>query len=104
LKKLNHNKKSIGRQELLEKLKSHESIKEPYSRGAREFGFTVGGKEFRIEWWINVSYLKTQCNCTIPFNDLEISGSWPNASKKNMYFKYYGEACCILPVEAWEKV
>ena len=56
----------------------------------------------RIEWWDNISYLIVESNeMKIPFDNLEISGTWPNGYKNNIQFSYNGSVCCIIPLEKY---
>ena len=70
--------------------------------GAGEFNrvreFIVKEQLYKIEWWVNLSYL-THGALMVPFHTVKISGTWPNHFKTNLQFYYYNNACAILPLE-----
>ena len=72
----------------------------------RSFEFTVKltGKTYKIEWWINICYLTTECGTYIPFDSIEISGTWPNHFKNNLQLQYHGNKCAIIPLEKYEEL
>ena len=67
----------------------------------REISFVVRGVEYKIEWWINLCYLKIG-EFTMIFNKLELDGCWPNHFKNNIEFLQYDKVVGILPVEEYE--
>jgi len=67
----------------------------------RNIYFTALGRDYRIEWWINICYLYTN-GLQIPFSNIELAGTWPNHAKNNLQFYYdTKEVCCILPIEEY---
>ena len=69
-----------------------------FSRGVY---FMVRGMAYKIEWWSNVGYLFKE-RLQIPFDHVELSGTWPNSFKENLQFHYNGRVCAILPVEPYD--
>lgn len=69
----------------------------------RAFEFTVKltGKKYKITWWVNICYLTTECGLYMPFNSVEISGTWPNHFKNNLQFTYHKDKCAIVPIEEY---
>jgi hypothetical protein len=67
---------------------------------SRTCQFFVRGEVYAIEWWANMSYLSVD-ELIIPFESVELSGSWPNHFKVNLQFEYNGQCCAILPVEEY---
>ena len=70
----------------------------------REFEFTIKltGNSYKITWWVNICYLTTSCGLYMPFDTVEISGTWPNHFKNNLQFTYKKDKCAILPVEMYQ--
>jgi hypothetical protein len=95
---------AIDYQDLILLLRKNKNIEKVYERGLRTLGFYIGVKKFEIEWWVNISYLHTDCGCKIPFHTVTLSGTWPNRAKLNLQFYYNKEAGCILPVEHYTKL
>ena len=71
----------------------------------RKFEFTVKltGKKYKIEWWVNICYLTTECGLYMSFSSVEISGTWPNHFKNNLQFTYGKDKRAIITVEVYEK-
>ena len=69
----------------------------------RTFKFTVKltDKEYILDWWCNICYLTTECGVYIPFDFIEIEGTWPNKYKNNIQLEYCGNQCAIIPVEEY---
>lgn len=67
----------------------------------REISFVVRGIEYKIEWWINLCYLKIG-EFSMTFNKLELHGCWPNRFKNNLEFLDDDKVVGILPVEEYE--
>lgn len=70
---------------------------------SRRIQFVINGIVYRIEWWKNISYLQTQEDLQIPFEYVEVSGTWPNGYKTNLQFYTKGEAVAILPIEKYKE-
>lgn len=68
---------------------------------SRTLKFIVENTTYRIEWWKNVSYLNTANDLQIPFEYVEVSGTWPNGYKTNLQFYRDGEVVAILPLEEY---
>ncbi len=60
--------------------------------------FRIGEQEFKIRWFVNISYL-TCGGLMVPFHTVEQSGTWPNNKKLNLQFSYRGEVCAVLALE-----
>jgi len=89
-------------------LKSHKNIKDVENKQPdtgefnRDFRFKVSGNQYLITWWKNVCYLHIDTRCFIIFNQVEISGTWPNRAKNNLQFmNAAGDKVCILPIEQY---
>ena len=67
-----------------------------------EFIIKLTGKKYKVEWWVNICYLTTECGVYIPFHSVEISGTWPNHAKNNLQFQYNKDKCAIIPIEKYE--
>lgn len=55
------------------------------------------GGRYEVEWYVNVSYLYVG-ELQIRFDDLFITGTWPNNFKNNIHFISCGEIVAILPI------
>ena len=66
----------------------------------RSFKFIAFDKTYLIEWWKNLCYLYID-DVQIPFEQVKITGTWPNRYKNNLQFYYNGEVCAILPIEKY---
>jgi hypothetical protein len=59
--------------------------------------------ECKIIWYTNGAYIYHN-EIIIPFQAVEVSGTWPNKAKANLQFdNSYGEKCCIIPIEYYRK-
>ena len=69
----------------------------------RTFKFTVKltGCEYKIIWWINCSWIYTQCGMQNIFESVKISSTWPNRFKTNLQFKNKNEFCIAIPIEEY---
>lgn len=69
----------------------------------REINFRslLNGTDYKITWYCNISYLSDREGLTIPFDQLSITGTWPNQYKNNLQLYYKGNVCCILPLEEY---
>jgi hypothetical protein len=97
-----HGDTSISMDCLYEVLDSHQAImltKPEDDLKFRELTASINGIVYQIEWWINISYLTTPNGAILPFHDVAISGTWPNAARLNVQFRYYNEVCFIIPLE-----
>ena len=68
----------------------------------RVIKFTAFNVEYKIVWWTNVSYLYIG-NVQIVFNNIDVSGSWPNKFKLNINFTTPAGTVCILPIKEYEE-
>lgn len=69
---------------------------------SREIRFVVNGIVYEIEWWKNISYLKTRDGLVVQFKNLKVSGAWPNSYKTNLEFHKDGEIVAVLPLEEYK--
>jgi len=61
--------------------------------------FIVNGKEYKIRWYINLSYLFYE-DLTIPFVSMRRQNTWPHNSKMNLqFYDKNNEVCCILKID-----
>ena len=95
---------SLTREAIEKKLKSHNCIKSIGWVNEDEYGFSrtyrfkVRNVTYEIEWWSNISYL--HCGeMLIPFEEMQITGTWPHRFKNDIQFYNKGHVCCILPIE-----
>lgn len=76
-----------------------ESKNEFFNRNRR---FESLGSEHVIEWYSNISYLKTN-GVTVMFYTVKQSSTWPNGSKMDLRFEDEdGEVVAVLPIEMHE--
>jgi hypothetical protein len=69
----------------------------------RLFSFKINGKDYLIEWWCNVCYLKFD-DIQVPFDDIEFSGTWPNEFKTNLQLYYNGVTSFVLGITKYDEV
>jgi hypothetical protein len=71
----------------------------------RDIDFTIirCGTGYKISWWSNVAYLYVGDSFQLPFDDLEVSGTWPNNFKTNLQFEYNKNKCAIIGLEGYPK-
>ena len=75
---------------------------EGWTRATR---FIVGGNEYKIVWFWNVSTLHFPCGSEVKFYGVERTNTWPNAAKMNLQFKdKAGDTFCIMPIESYEQI
>ena len=68
-------------------------------RFERNISFVVSDKNYRIEWWTNISYL-FHGDLQIPFKTITRSNHWPNGAKTNLqFYTERGNVACILKIE-----
>ena len=65
------------------------------------FSLDLTKARYHILWYANIAYLYAEGDMQIPFDDLKITGSWPNGYKTSLQFYYNGQVCCILPIEEY---
>lgn len=73
---------------------------------SRECEFHVRGVRYEIRWFINTCYLKI-AEAEICFDQLAVSGTWPNNFKTNLQFyrDRYGDepsVVAIIPIEEYK--
>ena len=71
----------------------------------RDIRFTVirNEKSYKISWWSNIAYLYIGDSFQLPFDGLEVSGTWPNNFKTNLQLEYCGNKCAIIGLEEYPK-
>ena len=88
--------------EELDKVLAHPNIElHPVTERPSEFNrnrvFTLNGKEYTIEWWVNISYLHIGRDVIIPFDTVKQCGTWPIRSKLNLqFYDIEKRVCCII--------
>lgn len=92
----------------LDKVLSHHSIElKEHSINPAEFDrtrhFKALGVDYKIKWHVNQCSLFTE-NLQVPFNCVEISGTWPNAAMTNLQFYTDGNRspCAIIAIENYK--
>lgn len=68
----------------------------------RDITFVIRGVTYKIEWWINLSYLHIG-EFKMYFDKVELDGCWPNHFKNNLNFLTGGNTTAIIPVEEYDK-
>lgn len=71
---------------------------------SRTIQFKANEITYKIEWWSNISYLQTNSGLVVPFENVEVSGTWPNRYKTNLQFYNKGVTVAILPLEKYKEV
>lgn len=70
---------------------------------SRDLEFYVHGKKYVIEWWVNGSYLYFNEGAMFSFDNVKVSGTWPNRFKTNLQFYQDGKVVAIIPLEQYSK-
>lgn len=88
--------------EELDNVLAHPNIQlAPITKKPGEFNrdriFTLNGKEYHIEWWVNISYLYIG-NVVVPFHRVRRANTWPIMSKRNLqFYDVHDQVCCVIP-------
>ena len=67
----------------------------------RVITFSLDGKVFEIEWWVNEQYLKHNKVLVVPYHYVRLNNTYPHISKMNLQFYREGDTypICVLKVE-----
>ena len=78
-------------------------IKDLTNEDIRNFTFTVvlTGAKYKVQWWVNICYLTTECGTYIPFHRFTLSSTWPNNFKMSIQLEYNKDKCAIIGVEEY---
>lgn len=101
---MNKEYNTIKLETLFSVLNSHKNITN-VSEGAsfRHILFTINGFDYHIEWFINQCYLHYNM-LTVCFNNVKLSGTWPNKAKQNLqFYDAEGNPVAIIPVEEYSE-
>lgn len=84
--------------ENLEKVLSRVNAKKIYDETyfTRSWEIICFESKITIIWFANIGTIKIN-DIEIKFDDLEISGTWPNKFNMNLQFSLRGNPSCIIP-------
>ena len=88
--------------ELCETIQSAPAVENVEIQRPRRISFSVGGKEYKIEWYWNQSYLYFENDAMLLFQRVEVSSTWPNHYKANLEFTQRTRTAAIIPLVPYE--
>ena len=79
---------------------SYGNLKEDSTELCRTLNCTTITGDIDFEWWSNIAYANVS-GVKIVFDEITVSGTWPNSYKTNINLKRNGSVCAVIPTEVY---